>query len=148
MLQTTLWLAQKKKWPPYSAPYNSVFSTPKKPLENPCTMFPEENHPVGNFVSNMGFGPGDIENDIGEISATAAVGPDRFRAILLKQCSQTLLKPLYLILRISLDTGNIPLPLKSANIVPVHKGNMPKNYLPIAVTGERIQCRRVLLRFC
>ena len=132
-----------------SAQYNSVFSTPKKPLENPCTMFPEENDPTGNFISNVEFSPGDLENAIGKISATAAAGPDRFPAILLKQCRQTLSKPLYLIWRTSLDTGNIPLPLKSANVVPVHKGNsrgMPKNYRPIALTSHLIKVFEKVIR--
>ena len=51
--------------------------------------------------------------------------------------------------RKSLDTGEIPLILKTANIVPVHKGGshgILKNYRPIALTSHLIKVFEKVLR--
>ena len=84
----------------------------------------------------------DIEEAISEISATATAGPDRFPAILLKQCKSQLAKPLFIIWRTSMDSGVIPNIMKAANIIPVHKGGsrgLAKNYRPIALTSHLIK---------
>ena len=74
---------------------------------------------IQNPGSNVTFDQEDIVNAINEISRTAAAGPDRFPAVLLKHCRNALARPLYLIWRKSLDCGIIH---KTANIVPIHKG--------------------------
>ena len=51
--------------------------------------------------------------------------------------------------RKSLDTGEIPLILKTANVVPVHKGGscgIPKNYRAIALTSHLIKVFEKVLR--
>ena len=76
---------------------------------------------------------------LAEISTSASAGPDRFPAILLKNCQKILSRPLYKIWCKSLDSGEIPLLMKKANIIPVHKGGslgLPKNYRPIALTSH------------
>ena len=76
-------------------------------------------------------------------------GPDRFPAILLKHCRNTLALPLYLIWRKSLDCGIIPQLLKTANIVPIHKGKSRgdlANYRPVALTSHLIKLFEKILK--
>ena len=64
-------------------------------------------------------------------------------------CKHSLAKPLYLIWRRSLDTGEIPSVLKRANIVPIHKGGSrgePANYRPVALTSHIIKLFERVLR--
>ena len=125
--------------------YSQVFSTPKEPLKEARDIF---NDQTGSLY-DIEFGEDDLIKAIGEMSPSAAAGPDRFPAMLLKQCKKVLAKPLYIIWRKSLDTGNIPQVLKNANIIPVHKGGCrgtPKNYRPIALTSHLIKIFEKVIR--
>ena len=130
--------------------YNSVFSTPKERLKSPEDIFTDDDQDAARSpLHDIEFTEKDIANAIGEISPTAAAGPDRFPAILLKQCRTALSKPLFLIWRKSLDIGQIPLILKTGHIVPIHKGGsrgMPKNYRPVALTSHIIKVFEKVMR--
>ena len=91
----------------------------------------------------------DVIKAIDEISPTAAAGPDRYPALLLKNCKHALAKPLYLIWRESLDSGHIPQLLKMGNIIPIHKGKskgVPANYRPVALTSHLVKLFEKVLR--
>lgn len=134
--------------------YCSVFSQPKETLAESTEYFPDENHTATGSTStpnirDINFTRKDIEEAINELSPTAAAGPDRFPAILLKTCRAVLSEPLYYIWRKSLDTGTIPGRLKIAFIIPIHKGgswSIPKNYRPIALTSHIIKVFEKVLR--
>ena len=131
-----------------STQYSSVFSEPKEEMEDPEDLFPDGNYSE-SWIHNVAFDQEDIVNAINEISHTAAAGPDRFPAILLKHCRNTLALPLYLIWRKSLDCGIIPQLLKTANIVPIHKGKSrgdPANYRPVALTSHLIKLFEKILK--
>ena len=120
--------------------YQSVFSEPKQPMDDPADLFPEETNEQN--LGNIYFDEVDIIDAIGELNATSASGPDGFPAILLKKCCTPLAKPLYMMWRFSMDSGTIPLLLKRANIVPIHKGGsrgLPKQYRPVALTSHVIK---------
>ena len=123
--------------------YSSVFSQPKETLAEPSEYFPEEapSEDSKPAIVDIQFTSKDIEEAISEISVTAAAGPDRFPAILLKTLRANLSEPLFLIWRSSMDSGVIPGQLKTAFIIPIHKGDsrsIPKNYRPIALTSHII----------
>ena len=128
--------------------YISVYSTPKEQLPVAKDIFTDTPH--GNhWLHNISFDQDDIIEAIDEISPTAAAGPDRFPALLLKMCKQSLARPLFLIWRKSLDTGEIPFILKTANVVPIHKGGSrgaPENYRPVALTSHLIKFFERVLR--
>jgi hypothetical protein len=127
--------------------YNSVFSTPKESMKDPETIFGEPN--LGACLKDIRFSPEHIESAIDEIGTNSAAGPDGFPAILLKMCKASLSSPLAMIWRESLDSGSIPELLKSANIVPIHKGGCkgtPKNYRPVALTSHLIKVFEKVLR--
>ena len=127
-----------------SAQYTSVFSIPKETIQEPWDYFPYDQSAPGTSAKMMDipFTRKDIQDAMAEIPLTAAAGPDRFPAIFLKMCREQLSEPLYIMWRRSLDTGTVPQVLKTANIIPIHKGNartLPKNYRPIALTSHLIK---------
>ena len=130
--------------------YCSVFSTPKEPLKSPEDIFSKETGEIRHeTLLDIHFSEEDITKAINEISPTAAAGPDGYPAILLKQCCSSLSKPLYMLWRRSLDTGQIPLLLKTAHVIPIHKGGnrgTAKNYRPIALTSHLIKIFEKVLR--
>ena len=134
----------------FSEQYRSVFSTPKEPLKEPAEIFSDNNPEIDReMLLDIEFNEEDVAEAIREISPTAAAGPDRFPAILLKQCCETLSKPLYMMWRKSVDEGQIPQILKTAHIIPIHKGEsrgIPKNYRPIALTSHLIKIFEKVLR--
>ena len=131
--------------------YSSVFSQRREPLRSASHYFPENppSNPQKPVINDIQFTRKDIEDSINEISPSAAAGPDRFPAILLKSCRKTLSEPLYIIWRASLDTGDIPRLLKTAFIIPIHKGeskSLPKNYRPVALTSHLIKTFEKVIR--
>ena len=128
--------------------YDAVFSDPIEPMMLSTDIFDktDNENPV---LLDISFEPADIEDAIDELSPNSAAGPDQFPAMLLKQCKKTLSKPLYLIWKKSLKTGEIPNILKKANIVPIHKGDSrgeAKNYRPVALTSHIIKIFEKVLR--
>ena len=129
--------------------YDAVFSDPIEPMKTATDIFDIPDDIEGPMLSDISFGPVDIEKAIDELSANSAAGPDQFSSMLLKQCKSTLRKPLYLIWKKSLSTGEIPNILKTANIVPIHKGGSrgeAKNYRPVALTSHIIKIFEKVLR--
>ena len=129
--------------------YDAVFSVPLEPMLAQSDIFSTNDTSEGPLLTDISFEPADIEDAIDELSASSAAGPDQFPALLLKQCKKDLSKPLYLIWKKSLSTGEIPNILKTGNIVPIHKGGSrgeAKNYRPVALTSHIIKIFEKVLR--
>ena len=129
--------------------YEAVFSNPLEPMVPATDIFDSNDYFESPTLSNISFGPEDIEKAIDELSPNSAAGPDQFPSVLLKQSKGVLSAPLYLIWKKSLTTGIIPDILKKANIVPIHKGGSrgePKNYRPVALTSHIIKVFEKVLR--
>lgn len=128
--------------------YSSVFSEPREAMQKPEDIF-TNNRTEGPQLYDCIFGEDDIVKAIDEISSSAAAGPDRYPALLLKNCKYNMAKPLYLLWRKSLDCGKIPQLMKMANIIPIHKGNskgLAANYRPVALTSHLIKLFEKVLR--
>ena len=129
--------------------YCKVFSSPKETLKSAEEIFTQQNVQGYEGLYDIEFSTDDLVEAISEISPSAAAGPDRFPAILLKECRSVLAVPLYMIWRKSLDTGKIPQALKTANVIPVYKGGCrgtPKNYRPVALTSHLIKVFEKVIR--
>merc|ERR1712142_1351967 len=129
--------------------YDAVFSDPIEPMMLSTDIFDKTDNIENPVLLDISFEPADIEDAIDELSPNSAAGPDQFPAILLKQCKKTLSKPLYLIWKKSLRIGEIPIILKTANIVPIHKGDSrgeAKNYRPVALISHIIKIFEKVLR--
>ena len=86
-------------------------------------------HPQGNTFSDINITREDIIDAIKTISQNSSGGPDKFPAILLKQCSKSLAHPLQLLYEASQKTGEIPTDLKRAIIhqyIRVAPGTFPR----------------------
>ena len=122
--------------------YKQAFSVPSQRVL-------DLNNTPDNNISDIDFTEDMICKAIDEVSVNAAPGPDRFPAALLKNCKEELSKPLYIIWRKSLDSGEIPSVFKISNITPVHKGGprqIPKNYRPVALTSHLIKVFEKIIR--
>ena len=96
-----------------------------------------------------------IRKLLSKINSNKACGPDAIHGKILKNCAVSLAYPLFLLFRISYNTGCIPREWKLAHVVPVHKKG-PKenieNYRPISLTSlvmktfERILKEEILLK--
>lgn len=125
-----------------SEQYNSAFSQPKysDSTEDLLKLFPDEEQ-TRETLCSIHFSDADIEEAMCELRLNAAAGPDGIPACLFHKCSAALAPPLAAgaIWRKTLHEDKIPLILKSAFIVPIHKGKskaLPKNYRPVALTSQ------------
>ena len=125
-----------------SEQFLKAFSSPMSlPLDLSTTPQPN--------INDLHFTPAMIIEAINEVRNNSAPGPDRFPAILLKNCRDELAYPLYLIWRASLDTGIIPKISKSSIITPIFKSGdkqKPSNYRPVALTSHLIKVFEKVLR--
>ena len=131
-----------------SEQYKSVYSTPKESLPEAKEIF-QGDQTSSHWLYNVTFDEEDIKEAIDQISSTAAAGPDRFPPLFLKMCKHSLAKPLFIMWRKSLDTGEIPPLLKIVDVVPIFKnGNrgVPSNYRPVALTSHLIKVFEKVLR--
>ena len=100
------------------------------------------------MLTDITFTPEDVQKCINQIKPNAAPGPDGFPAILLRECSKELSKPLYQIFRNSINTADIPNDLKDAIITPIPKGGLksdPKNYRPINLLSHLLKVLEKLI---
>jgi len=80
----------------------------------------------------------EIEKYLKELECRKATGPDEVSGWVLKECREYLTKPLHHIISSSINSGEVPLEWKRANIVPLFKsGNKedPLNYRPVSLTS-------------
>ena len=132
--------------------YSSVYSKPKETLHGAKEIFPEADQNLStskNTISDIIFGKIDIIEAIDEISPNAAAGPDGFPALLLKQCKDSLSKPLFVLWRNFLDVEITPGTLKMGHIVPIHKGGsngIASQYRPVALTSHIIKLFEKIVR--
>ena len=125
--------------------YLKVFSDPRV-VTNAYIPANAENTPE---LSDINFSEQDIMNAIDLIPINAAAGPDKFPAIILKECKEQLTKPLYIIWRSSLNTGQIPSVYLQQTIVPIFKKGSksnPENYRPVSLTSHIIKLFERVLR--
>lgn len=120
--------------------YKSAFSIPyeDKLILNPEEFFSSLDTNIPN-LQDFDFSENDIISAIDKIKNSSAPGPDRLSSTFLKQCKHSLAHPIYLLWRESLDCGQIPSLLKTANVTPIYKGGskaIPKNYRPISLTSH------------
>ena len=129
--------------------YASVFSKPVMSDEEVKNLFPEND--TSQNLCDVLFTESDIEEAIDELSENSSAGPDNFPAKLLKKCKVELATPICEIWRESLNAGIVPITCKSANIVPIFKGQgksraEAKSYRPVALTSILIKIFEKVIR--
>ena len=128
------------------AQYKKAFSIPRETYP----PLPEDPIPKPPFcLEDISFCPDDMIKAIDEVDRYSAVGPDKFAAMILKECKDELAFPLCLLWRKSLDEGIIPHIFLLSTIVPIFKkGNKddPAKYRPVALTSHLIKVFERVLR--
>ena len=123
--------------------FSSVFSKPQHKFD--IKKFYNTNNPV----FSVDFDETDIITAIDEMPNNTSSGPDTWPAILLKKCKKQLAKPLKILWKQSLDTGEIPVKLLKAHVTPIYKKGdkcTPANYRPISLTSLLIKIFERILR--
>merc|ERR1711895_374329 len=116
--------------------YNSQFSERVKTMtitENEIMEMDEGD------ISDIEVTEDEISNAIDKLKRNSAAGPDGIPAVFIINTRDCIKIPLRIILRKSLDEGNIPDIFKLAYITPIHKGGSkmnPANYRPISLTSH------------
>ena len=90
-------------------------------------------------LSDIVFNEEDIANAINKLKKNSAAGPDGIPAILLLNTRDSIKLPLQIILRKSMDEGEIHDMFKLAYVTPIHKGGSkmnPANYRPVSLTSH------------
>ena len=124
--------------------FKSAFSTPMEiKLVSDAESFFNEN-PLSSTQNLMDiqFSTNDIEKAIDQLKPDAAPGPDSIPAILLKKCKKTISKPLYILWKKSLESGEVPQSLKHGLITPIFKKGSkgdPANYRPVTLTSHLVK---------
>ena len=97
----------------------------------------------------LAFSVVDIIEAIDEIKPGAAAGPDDLSVLLLKNCKETLSKPIHMIWQHSMSTGTVPNFHKKLHIAPLHKKGsraIAANYRPVSLTSHVIKIYERVLR--
>ena len=87
-------------------------------------------------LSSLKINEDDILSIIESLNSNKSHGWDKLSIKMIKMCDKTLVHPLKLIFRASIQEGVFPDCWKKANVVPIHKKeskNLLKNYRPISL---------------
>ena len=105
---------------------NFVFSIPEDEIKELLNIFLKPPNTEDMLVTDLILTSKDIGDAINGVWPSAAVLPGQFPANLLKTYVHVLSLPLVIIWQDSLDKGIAPPPniFKSANIVPIHEGDL------------------------
>ena len=116
--------------------YNSLFTNNENLLKLDKELF---NNIEEGDLTDIEILDKDIIDAIGELKMNSAAGPDGIPAILLIKTKPTIVEPLKIILRKSLDEEQIPDLFKLAYVTPIHKGGSklnPEQYRPVSLTSH------------
>ena len=116
--------------------YNSQFSERVKTMTITDNEIMEMDE---GDISDIEVTEDEISNAIDKLKRNSAAGPDGIPAVFIINTRDCIKIPLRIILRKSLDEGNIPDIFKLAYITPIHKGGSkmnPANYRPISLTSH------------
>lgn len=114
----------------FSKQFASAFVSPALPISSQS-----QQTCATSTWSEVTLTPDDVFAKLCNLNANKSAGPDGFPPVLFKNCASFLTFPLFLLIKSSLDNGCMPIKLKQAHIIPIHKSgslNDVRNYRPIA----------------
>ncbi|CAJ0943700.1 unnamed protein product [Ranitomeya imitator] len=110
------------------------------------TVFTVENEMLGEIPRNnenpilmvTNLTQEEVRNQLNKIKIDKSPGPDGIHPRVLRELSNVIDKPLFLIFRDSIATGSVPQDWRIANVVPIFKKGSksePGNYRPVSLTS-------------
>ena len=128
--------------------FSSVFSDPRRTNISEASFAPPNiKHPFSDEM--LHFTELDIMKAIEEIKPNAASGPDEIPVLLLKNCKESLAKPIHLLWSRSLEKCDVPDFYKFSHVFPLHKKDsraIAANYRPISLTSHVIKVFERVIR--
>ena len=115
--------------------FNKFFASQCTPLSNISILVPVAIRTDKRLLS-LKINEDDILSIIKSLNSNKLHGWDKLSIKMVKMCDKTLVYPLKLIFRASIQEGVFPDCWKKANVVPIHKKeskNLLKNYRPISL---------------
>ena len=113
--------------------YNSVFTIDNGVLPTCAQILPQ------NTLCILEIYEADVKKSIDEMSSSTACGPDNVHPSLIKQIKCHLIKPLSILFKKCIESGDIPEDFKKATVTPIYKNNRKpfnvSSYRPICLTG-------------
>ena len=113
------------------------------------TLFEKPTNVEGRvYMDEIKITKSEIYKILEDLDGDKAMGPDEVSARLLKVCREELIEPIYDIIRCSLETGEVPVEWKRAEVIPIYKSGRreePLNYRPVSLTSVVCKiCERVI----
>ena len=124
--------------------YEDIDVIVEKLNENFCKVFTEETQFSRGMVSevrgmeDIAVTRGEIVEIIGQLDVNKAMGPDGVSGRVIKECQEQLLDPILDLIRTSINTGQVPVEWKRADVIPIYKGGCRMetlNYRPVSLTS-------------
>ncbi len=103
-----------------------------------------------SVLEDVEFTVDDVKELLQDLNVNKSQGPDLLHPRLLFEARNEIAKPLFLIFRMSLNTGVLPTEWKEANITPIFKNKGSKhettNYRPVSLTSVVCKIMEKLIR--
>ncbi len=100
-------------------------------------------------IENINISYEDLSHRLSKLNQSKSPGPDGIHPLVLKKCHSAMAVPLGIILRKSLESGEVPVLWKLANVTPIHKKASrlePQNYRPVSLTSVPCKLMERILR--
>ena len=91
-----------------------------------------------NILDNITFNVEQVQKLLEGVNETKSKGADNMHPKLVRETAGQISKPLTLLFKKSMETGQVPSDWKIANVTPIHKKgpkHVPSNYRPISLTS-------------
>ena len=127
-----------------SSYFASVFA-----VEGPEALPEFEDRNLAEPVANIDINGTNIAKVIDKLKASKSQGPDQIHPKLIKECKDSLNKPLEIIFKKSLENCQLPSIWKQGNVTAIFKSgqkNKPENYRPISLTSVHGKLLERLIR--
>jgi len=100
-------------------------------------------------LENITFTAWKVRKKIQKLRPAAAAGPDEIGPRILQELEQEVAEGLTLIYKKSMDTGNVPMDWRCANVTPIYKKGPrsdPGNYRPVSLTSVCCKIMESIIR--
>ena len=100
-------------------------------------------------LSDITFTESEVFVSLSSLKPNKASGPDNLHSQVLKNCAESLTKPLFLLFSQSMNTGMLPSDWRRAHITPIFKKGSkvdPTNNRPVSLTSQVIKVLEALIR--
>ena len=124
--------------------FSSVFT-----VEDLNSIPPFEERFRGPPLRDIEITPNLVQKQLRSLKPDGSPGPDKLHPRVLREAAAELSKPLAIIFRKSIDTGELPQVWKQGSVVPIFKKGCrqtPGNYRPISLTSVACRALEALIR--